>query len=82
MRKIPFSLEVLRVGLIYETFGERYQLVKDYADHPHAFDLVRIDGDLQGNICRKYVFREWLSTDPNKVFLWEIQPIPKLEDML
>ena len=82
MRELPLSLESLHVGVIYEVYGEKYQLIKGYKGRPHTFDLVMLGGPHDGKIYSEYTFKQVFWNNKEHYNLWCPEPILSLEDML
>ena len=83
MKKLPLLLESLHVGVIYEAYSDRYQLIAGYEGRPNTFDLVGLNGPIAGKIYSQYTFRQWMfEKGEENLHLWDPEPALSLEEML
>lgn len=83
MRKLPLSLESLYVGVIYEVDGYKYQLVTKCQRRPNTFDLVGLNGRVEGRTYKGFQFLEWMFAKyAGSIRLWATEPALSLEEML
>lgn len=83
MRELPLSLESLHIGVIYEVDGDQYQLVTKCQRRPNTFDLVGLNGRVEGKTYRGFQFLEWMFAKyAESIRLWATEPVLPLEEML
>ena len=83
MRKVPFTVENIKVGTIFRATGKDYLITKVNEDNPYMVELLNVSMNekYRGTVYPLYIFDPSFFRNPN-MSLWIKDPLLSVEEML